>query len=36
VFSLDEELQRVKGITLVNPFLREDVERYHDFLEEGL
>ena len=36
VFSLDEELRRVREITLVNPFPREDVERYHDFLEEGL
>ena len=36
VFSLDEELHKVKEITLVNPFPREDVERYHDFLEKGL
>lgn len=36
VFSLDEKLHKVKEITLVNPFLREDVERYHDFLEKGL
>jgi predicted nucleic acid-binding protein len=36
VFSLDEELRKVREITLVNPFPREDVERYHDFLEEGL
>ena len=36
VFSLDEELHRVREITLVNPFPREVVERYHDFLEKGL
>ena len=36
VFSLDEELHKVKEITLVNPFQREDVERYHGFLEKGL
>ena len=36
VFSLDEELHKVKEITTVNPFPREDVERYHDFLEKGL
>jgi predicted nucleic acid-binding protein len=36
VFSLDEELHKVKEITLVSPFPREDVERYHDFLEKGL
>jgi len=36
VFSLDEELHKVKEITLVNPFPREGVERYHDFLEKGL
>jgi len=36
VFSLDEELRKVREITLVNPFPREDVERYHDYLEKGL
>lgn len=36
VFSLDEELHKVREITLVNPFPREAVERYHDFLEKGL
>ena len=36
VFSLDEELHKVREITLVNPFPREVVERYHDFLEKGL
>ncbi len=36
VFSLDEELRKVREITRVNPFPREDVERYRDFLEEGL
>ena len=36
VFSLDEELHKVREITLVNPFPREDVKRYHDFLEKGL
>jgi len=36
VFSLDEELRKVREITLVNPFPREEVERYHDYLEKEL
>jgi predicted nucleic acid-binding protein len=33
VFSLDEELQKVREITVVNPFPRKDVELYHQFLK---
>ena len=36
VFTLDEDLRRVREVTVVNPFPREDVERYHDFLEKEL
>ena len=32
VFSLDEELRKVREVTVVNPFPRKDVERYHEFL----
>jgi len=36
VFSLDEELSKVREITAVNPFPENIVKRYHDFLEEKL
>ena len=36
VFSLDEELQKVREITVVNPFPQKDVERYHEFLKNNM
>jgi len=36
VFTLDEELRRVRKVTMVNPFPQEDVKRYHEFIENGL
>ncbi|MBN2336411.1 hypothetical protein JXL21_12705 [Candidatus Bathyarchaeota archaeon] len=36
VFSLDEELGKVREITVVNPFTRKDVEKYHAFLENSV
>ncbi|MCW4048927.1 MAG: hypothetical protein NWE89_04240 [Candidatus Bathyarchaeota archaeon] len=36
VFSLDKELQKVREITVVNPFPRKDVEQYHEFLKRNM
>lgn len=36
IYSLDEGLSRAKEITVVNPFPRDEVERYHEFIEAGL
>ncbi len=36
VFSLDEELQKVREITVVNPFPQKDVELYHEFLKSNM
>jgi predicted nucleic acid-binding protein len=36
VYSLDEELSKVKEITVVNPFPSEVVKRYRRFLGEKL
>jgi predicted nucleic acid-binding protein len=36
VFSLDEELKKVREITPVNPFPKQEVELYHEFLKEKL
>jgi len=36
VFSLDEELRKVREITVVNPFPQKDVERYHEFLKRNM
>jgi predicted nucleic acid-binding protein len=36
VFSLDDELQKVREITVVNPFPQKDVERYHEFLKSNM
>ena len=33
VYSLDQELAKVKEVTVVNPFPSEDVRQYHKFLE---
>jgi predicted nucleic acid-binding protein len=36
IYSLDEELSKVREITVVNPFPSETVKQYHRFLEEKL
>lgn len=36
IYSLDEELLRVKGISVVNPFPQDKVKQYRDFLERIL
>ena len=36
VYSLDEELSKVREITVVNPFPSDAVKQYHRFLEEKL
>ena len=33
VYTLDEELRRVRSVTVVNPFPRELVRRYHEYLK---
>lgn len=36
IYSLDDELSRVKEITVVNPFPSDAVKRYHSFLAHHL
>ena len=36
IFSLDEELSKVKEITVVNPFPVEAVKRYHTYLTDRI
>lgn len=36
IYSLDEELSKVKEITVVNPFPSDAVKQYHSFLGEKL
>ncbi|MBI3022157.1 MAG: hypothetical protein HYY68_00340 [Thaumarchaeota archaeon] len=36
VYSLDEELAKVAEITVVNPFRKENVRKYHSFIEGRL
>ena len=36
IYSLDEGLSRVKEITVVNPFPKDEVESYREFIEAGL
>ncbi|MEM3434539.1 MAG: hypothetical protein QXP27_10275 [Candidatus Methanomethyliaceae archaeon] len=36
IFSLDKQLSKVKGISVVNPFSEEAVEEYHEFLMKSM
>lgn len=36
VYTLDRELERVKDIVVVNPFPKDLVKRYHDYIERRL
>ncbi len=36
VYTLDEELSKVKEITIVNPFPQDAVEQYHSYLKNRL
>ena len=36
VYTLDEELRRVEGLLVVNPFPRELVEQYHEYIRSRL
>jgi hypothetical protein len=36
VYTLDEELRRVEGLIVVNPFPKELVEQYHEYMQSKL
>ena len=36
IYSLDNELRKVKEITVVNPFPEEQVKEYHKYLQEKI
>jgi len=36
VYSLDQELSKIKEITVANPFPQDDVKQYHRFMETKL
>jgi predicted nucleic acid-binding protein len=36
VYTLDEELRRVEGLIVVNPFPKELVEQYHEYMKSKL
>jgi hypothetical protein len=36
VYTLDEELSKVKDVVVINPFLQDLVEKYHEYIEGKL
>jgi predicted nucleic acid-binding protein len=36
IYTLDEELRKVEGVTVVNPFPQELVRQYHEYLRSKL
>ena len=36
VYSLDRELEKVKEITVENPFTETQVKEYHDYIRENI
>jgi predicted nucleic acid-binding protein len=35
IYSLDEELSKIKDIAVINPFPKEKVEEYHHYIEHA-
>ena len=36
VYSIDEQLSKVREVTVINPFPKEQLDKYHEYIEDKL